>query len=131
MGVRGRSLLKDYTLEQIQDAFIEKYGRVKEVAIKLHCCDNALYDLLDIYPELQEVRLKASKRYRQRKVETSEEVLEKIMEKVHEDPTNAGKQAQFILKNNKESPYYDDSKDEKIDETHALREVAQIIKDSQ
>lgn len=107
MGISGRSLEKDHTIQEFEEAFIEYYGRVKEVAQSFGCQPRAIYDLLDVYPELQDARKKGSKRYMDRKVETADEVLDKLIKKVEEDPTNAGRQAQFVLKNAKISEYYE------------------------
>ena len=107
MGISGRSLEKDHSIQEFEEAFIEYYGRVKEVAKAFGCQPRAIYDLLDIYPELQEARRQGSKRYLDRKVETADEVLDRLIDKVEEDPTNAGRQAQFILKNAKISDYYE------------------------
>ena len=110
MAISGRELTKDYTVEELGEIFIECYGRVKEVAKKIGCSHNAIYNYLDIYPELKDCRKKGSQRYLDRKVETAEEVLDKITDMIEEDTTNASRVAQFILKNDKSSPYYEDKK---------------------
>jgi hypothetical protein len=112
MAVSGRELTKDHSLEELIEVFIECHGRVKEVAKRLGCSHNPIYNYLDIYPELQEARRRGSARYLDRKVEAAEEVLEKITDSVEIDAVNAGKQAQFILKNAKISPYYEAKKEE-------------------
>tara|TARA_R110002126_G_scaffold273515_1_gene418078 strand:+ start:252 stop:668 length:417 start_codon:yes stop_codon:yes gene_type:complete len=128
MGISGRCTLKDHSLEEIEQAFIENYGRVKEVSKLLGVRDHVLYNLLDIYPELQEARKKGSKMYLERKVETADEVLDKIIAKVESDPTNAGKQANFILKNAKNSPYYESK--EVVNEGATIEEVKQFFGNS-
>lgn len=118
MGISGRGLLRDYTLEEVIELLHEHGGRVAKVAEAMHCGTRAVYDLLDVYPELVEARKDAQARKRDMAIETSEDVLEKLKQMVEEDPANARMVATFILSKAKESPYYDgtsDSGDEKAD----------------
>lgn len=106
MGVPGRSLLSEFTIEEICSLFIEEYGRVLTVAHKMRCTPRSVYDLLDIYPEIVEAREKGQRRKMDYKIESSATVLQKLVDMVDTDPELAAKQAQFILKNAKKSPFY-------------------------
>ena len=117
MGMSGRSLEKDLDLEDVKRILFEEEGRVIKVAIRLNCSKKAIYDLLDEHPELQEARAKASHRYRDSTLEVAEGVLERIIRLQDENIELAAKQAQFILRNSKISPYNPDSnKDNSMDE---------------
>lgn len=106
-----RPLRKDYTIEDIVAAFYDCYGRVSDVAKKLGCSRQAIYENLEIYPELQEAKKKASKRFNDAAIETAENVLEKVMAMTDEDAGLASRNAQFILKYAKNSPYFFDKTD--------------------
>lgn len=106
MGISGRSLLEEFTVEQVCDLFIEEYGRVLSVAHKMKCTPRSVYDLLDIYPEIVEAREVGQRRKIDYKIESSATVLQKLVDMVDTDPDLAAKQAQFILKNAKTSPFY-------------------------
>lgn len=138
MTVQGRSFLKDHTLEEVQEAFMEAFGRVKEVAKHFQCGERAIYDLLDIYPELVQIRKIAQKRYRDRKVETSHEVLQKLLDLVDTNPDAAARQAQYILKYDKESPYnpevnrnsLEDEKENADELTKKIDNQAKVLNDN-
>lgn len=106
MGVPGRSLLEEFTVEEVCNLFIEEYGRVLTVAHKMRCTPRAVYDLLDIHPEIVEAREKGQRRKMDYKIESSATVLQKLVDMVDTNPDLAAKQAQFILKNAKKSPFY-------------------------
>ena len=130
MGIEGRPILKDLTLKEVEQAIIDCYGKIADVAKKLQCTRPTIYDLIDIYPELQEARVKALNTLSDVKVETADKVLDKLLDKVNEDPSNAFKAAQLILTKSKKSHYFDDSKNkDKPNELDTLRELAQILKD--
>jgi len=105
MGVGGRSLLKDYTIEEIAELLEQNYGKISDVSQKMGCSRNAIYDLLHEYECLQVARKEGARRKRDRKFETAEEVIEKILDRADTDPDLAARQAQFILKHAKNSPY--------------------------
>ena len=54
---------------------------------------------------MQIARKEGARRKRDREFETAEEVIEKLMDLVEDQPDIAGRQAQFILKHAKDSPY--------------------------
>lgn len=123
MVIQGRSIEKEYSIEQMSELFIKHMGIVANVAAEMQCERRTVYDYLDIYPELQEVRIRAAKRYGIAKVENADVVLDKLIEKVDEDPSNAFRSAQYILNKSKYSPYYEEVKTdgsfslESLDET--------------
>lgn len=106
MGIQGRALEKDHTLQEIGELIIKHFGVLKNVAQELGCSQRTLYDYIDIYPELKAIRIKASSRKEIVKVESANEVLEILMNKVNEDPSNAFRSAQYILNKSKESQYF-------------------------
>lgn len=112
MGIKGRCLEKDLDLEHVKQILFEEKGRVIKTAARLQCTDKALYDLLDLHPELQEARAKASHRYRDSTLEVAEGVLERILRLQDENIELAAKQAQFVLKNSDLSAYKDAAKTE-------------------
>lgn len=105
MGISGRLLEKDLDLEKVKETIFEEFGRVVKISQKLGCSDKAVYELLEMHPELQEARAKASSRYRDKGLEIAEGVVERLMRLDVENPELAAKQAQFIMKNSKISPY--------------------------
>jgi hypothetical protein len=110
----SRGLLDNFSIEQISDAILESYGNIKQVAERLHCGRNAVYDAIDIYPELKEVVEKARYREEDGAVDKSKDAIETMLDLLGEHPDLALKQAQFILKNSKLSPYCDKGEDSKI-----------------
>ena len=110
---------RKYDIPEVARLFVEHFGYVTQVSVALMCSETAIYDLLDIYPELVEARAAGRKRRSSKKVESAEAVLDKLLQRVDVDPTNAGRQAQYILSNLKESAYY---RDQKPEEKHELAE---------
>jgi len=111
MGLSGRRLEKDLDLDEVKEIIFEEFGRVIRISKRLHCSDKAVYDLLDMYPELQEARMKAANRRRDQAVEISEDLVERLIRLEDDDIELAAKQAQFVLKNSDMSPYRDAKKD--------------------
>lgn len=115
MGLQGRRIENDYPIEQFIEIIHECGGRVKNMAHKTGYSQKAIYDYLDIYPELQEARKVASHRQQDHGVETGQEIMETLMDMVQSEPGQAYKAAAFLLKNTKHSPFFDEPKGDGVD----------------
>jgi len=114
MGISGRAIEKDLDLEYVKQVILEEFGRVIKISKRLNCTQQTVYDLLDEHPGLQEIRAKASHRYRDSTLEVAEGVLERILRLQDENIELAAKQAQFVLKNSDLSAYKDTAKSDSI-----------------
>ena len=108
MAISGRSIEKEFDVEEVSRLLLEYGGNVSTVAKFMGCGRNTVYDYIDIYPELQEVRAKALYRMGDTELDGAYTVIEKLMERVEEDPSNAFKSANLILNKGKKSRYYED-----------------------
>ena len=106
MGISGRSIERDVSKEYLTELLYEYGGIIKDVAARLQCGRNTVYDYLDIYPELQEIRVEAANRLGDYEVESAYEVIEKCMGKVDEDAPTALKAASLVATKAKKSRYY-------------------------
>lgn len=107
-------------VKEILEALEACGGKISHAARLIGCSHNTIYDYMDIFPEIAVARKKFSNRYRDLRVETAEEVVEKLLKLTDSDPSLAGKQANFVLKYDKESHYHDSqtdkTKEDKVDE---------------
>lgn len=113
MGRPGRLLERDISVEDMIALLYKHGGVITRVAKDLCCTRDAVYDYIDVYPELQEAREKSCGRLGDYEVETAYEVIDKLMSKVDEDASNAFKAAQLVSTRSKRSRYYKDDTAEK------------------
>lgn len=105
MGSSGIAIEVNYSEEEVKKIIIEYGGKVSSIAKKMGYGRHAIYEYLDRHPDLLELKEKAKNYLEESTIETAETVLQKLMQSVDRDPTNARQSAQFILKHSKKSSY--------------------------
>jgi len=130
LGIQGKSIEKDYPLEKMIDIVHECRGRVMDIKRQIGYSRQAIYDYLDVYPELQEARRIASFRFTDEALETGQEMFDTIISSLEDHPALAYKAAEFLLKHTKHSPYYADAKADGVDLEGTQTILSQIAKKS-
>jgi hypothetical protein len=97
------------TKEEFVESMEQNYGSIADMSRHLEISRPAIYDVLDKYPHFEEMRQKMKRRKLNDQYETAEQVLQKTLDLVDENPELAAKQAQFVLKNSKISDYNPDN----------------------
>ena len=102
MGIPGKPVA---TVDEIIELMYKHGGKVRLVCKELGCSPRTIYEYIDIYPEVQEARLKAQNMMGDHEIDSAYDVIDKAMLRAEEDMTNALKAAQLVLTKGKQSRY--------------------------
>lgn len=106
MGVRGTSLDKNCSVDEMRELIYKYGGNIKAIASYCQCARDTIYDFIDIHLELKEDLKKARGRIGDYEVESGYDVIDKLMKSADEDPSNAFKAANLVLTKSSISRYY-------------------------
>ena len=122
----GKKLTEEFTMEEMIDLMHEHGGIIKNVAKAMGCSRTALYENMDVYPELREAQQLADERLDRHIVETYYETLDTLASMTIEEPSVALNAVKLGLTKSKKSRYYTPPKEKEADASISPAQMAAI-----
>ncbi|MDZ4225870.1 MAG: hypothetical protein U1C66_00065 [Patescibacteria group bacterium] len=84
-------------MDSVKEIIYEHYGTIVQIAAKMGCSPKAVYDAIDCEPELAQAVEDARAVKKEITLDLSELTVEKTMERIEADGTNALRAARYYL----------------------------------
>ena len=126
MAKPGKRLTEEFTIEEIVNLMHEHGGLIKNVAKAMGCSRTALYENMDLYPEIADAQKLADERLDRHTVETHYETLDRLASKVDDEPSVALNAIKLSLTKSKKSRYYTAPKEKESDASISPAQIAAI-----
>jgi len=108
MAISGKKVA---TVEEIIELMFQYGGKVRHVSKHLQCSPRAVYEFLDVYPEVVEAREKAMCQMGDAELESSYDTLKALLDRKDDEPGVAFNAAKLIVTKAKKSRYNTEQKE--------------------